>query len=257
MNHLIISGKNYESIMDFRLKYGIHDYFDFNRIIPEPQSIEECDDKYLKYTKEEQMEEDVFDNVYNWYDWRVDHWGTKWNSYENSIHQYNNILYIRYLTAWEHPKPIISKLKEDNKQYNIVNFNHYEFEHHEFLKDELEVKMEEEEELQILKLSYNLLKNMDTEHHLLPILHKKIINYTHKSEDKTKDKLMELIGELRQQYYKEWRANSEEQINGNKSHDQYIYDKIRLESKQHLLTLIQEEFGLGCIEYNNYGKYRG
>ncbi len=254
MNHLVISGKDYESIMDFRLKYGIHDYFDFNRVIPEPQSIEECDDRYIS-SKKEQLEDDLFDEVYDWYSWRVDHWGTKWNSYENVIRQYDNILYIKYLTAWETPKQILVKLKEDNKEYRIVNFSHYEFDHHAFLIQELEVKKREDEELQILRLSYNLLKNMDEEHSLLPFLHDKILNYAHKSKDETKEALMQLIGRLRQEYYEEWLKNSDEQINKHKSHDQYMYDKIRLESKQDLLTLIQDEFDLGCVEYTNNERY--
>lgn len=251
MNHLIISGKNYENIMDFRLKYGIHDYFDFNRVIPEPTSIEECEEQYILKSKEEQMDEDDFDNLFDWYNWRIKYWGTKWNSYECSIHQYNNILYIKYLTAWESPKPVIDKLKENNKEYKIVNFNHNEFEHHPFLKDELEVKKEDDDKLQILKLSYNLLKNMDGVHRLLPVLHKEIVTYNSKPEDATKAGLMDLIARLRQGYSDEWKRNSDDQINNVKSKDQYLYDKIRLEAKQELLTLIQEEFELGCIEYTN------
>lgn len=42
-----------------------------------------------------------------WYDWRWDHWGTKWNSYDNC---YNEDRRIEFLTAWSPPHEIMEEL---------------------------------------------------------------------------------------------------------------------------------------------------
>ena len=42
-----------------------------------------------------------------WYDWRWDHWGTKWNSYDNC---YNADRRIEFLTAWSPPHEIMAEL---------------------------------------------------------------------------------------------------------------------------------------------------
>lgn len=48
----------------------------------------------------------------NWYDWRCNNWGTKWNScngeYDKETQQ------LRFDTAWAVPEPILAKLAQDN-----------------------------------------------------------------------------------------------------------------------------------------------
>lgn len=48
----------------------------------------------------------------NWYDWRCNNWGTKWNSchgeYDKETQQ------LRFDTAWSVPEPILAKLAQDN-----------------------------------------------------------------------------------------------------------------------------------------------
>ncbi len=44
-----------------------------------------------------------------WYDWRREHWGTKWNSYENSVIDANT---IAFETAWLFPEPVIIQLSK-------------------------------------------------------------------------------------------------------------------------------------------------
>lgn len=50
--------------------------------------------------------------VETWYDWCIDHWGTKWNAYsidDESVCEENQ---FRFLTAWSAPHPVIEKLAE-------------------------------------------------------------------------------------------------------------------------------------------------
>ena len=44
----------------------------------------------------------------NWYDWRVEHWNTKWNAIDT--YRENNAIY--YNTAWSPATPIFEKLTE-------------------------------------------------------------------------------------------------------------------------------------------------
>lgn len=55
----------------------------------------------------------------SWYDWRVTHWGTKWNSYEGEEDNYRR---IAFLTAWAPPVPIFDKLAE---KYPKITFQTY------------------------------------------------------------------------------------------------------------------------------------
>lgn len=55
---------------------------DFNKIYPEPAN----------------------DPNYDWYHWRLENWGTKWNAYDASVVSVNgNCATITFLTAWSTP----------------------------------------------------------------------------------------------------------------------------------------------------------
>lgn len=45
----------------------------------------------------------------DWYDWRVQHWGTKWNSYDACLDDDGSLCFT---TAWDPPEPIIRHLSE-------------------------------------------------------------------------------------------------------------------------------------------------
>lgn len=50
---------------------------------------------------------------YDWYDWRVANWGTKWNSYALDIQwEAPGELCFRFDTAWDFPTPIFEKLAQ-------------------------------------------------------------------------------------------------------------------------------------------------
>ena len=47
-----------------------------------------------------------------WYSWRIENWGTKWNSYEPHFTQEEECLSFTFDTAWSTPKPIYEKFSE-------------------------------------------------------------------------------------------------------------------------------------------------
>lgn len=49
----------------------------------------------------------IFHGATTWYDWCIEHWGTKWNSYENKRVDQD---IITFETAWSAPEPIIAHL---------------------------------------------------------------------------------------------------------------------------------------------------
>ena len=59
---------------------------DFNKIIPEPE----------------------YENPDDWYNWRIQNWGTKWNAYDQIKTEKPNELY--FLTAWSAPSEIYEAL---------------------------------------------------------------------------------------------------------------------------------------------------
>ena len=80
----------------------------FSSILPEPTYTVEgegFDEKYILENGE----------VYDWYNWRVQHWGTKW---EPDIIHYDveldgREIYMELYTAWGPPAGIYNKLCED------------------------------------------------------------------------------------------------------------------------------------------------
>lgn len=54
----------------------------------------------------------------NWYGWRREHWGTKWNAYDDA-ELHNG---VSFLTAWSAPFPVIETL---SKMFPDVRITHY------------------------------------------------------------------------------------------------------------------------------------
>jgi len=54
-----------------------------------------------------------------WYDWCIEHWGTKWNAYENTRIDQDT---ISFETAWSAPEPVIAQLA---KMYPDAEIEHW------------------------------------------------------------------------------------------------------------------------------------
>lgn len=65
--------------------------------------------------KENDEDEISFENVIpspeeeNWYNWRIENWGTKWDAYDTFRYSDNS---IGFNTAWNHPFPVVKKISE-------------------------------------------------------------------------------------------------------------------------------------------------
>ena len=90
--------------------------FDFAKIIPEPD--------YDKIEVEPTFEKEDSDfRMPMWWDWRVQNWGTKWNSSECEVTIMDDAqVEFTFNTAWGPPEPIIHKLRELYPDVSITAF---------------------------------------------------------------------------------------------------------------------------------------
>lgn len=109
--------------------------FDKNNpnILKNPRkALEEAEKDYLRTRKDIKSDEwelgkNAWDNIQKygvptWYEWTVNNWGTKWNSYDYDVESnYERQNGLFFQTAWSAPHPIIKKLSE---MYPDVFFEH-------------------------------------------------------------------------------------------------------------------------------------
>jgi len=64
------------------------------------------------------MNESLLDGG-DWYDWRLDNWGTKWDIYETQCNRIDaNTLSMTFYTAWSPPIPVFDKLTDMGYEIN-------------------------------------------------------------------------------------------------------------------------------------------
>tara|TARA_R110001583_G_scaffold62471_2_gene183659 strand:- start:1862 stop:2290 length:429 start_codon:yes stop_codon:yes gene_type:complete len=124
-NRIEISGepRDVKRVKKFLENKDTDTCFDFNNILPMP--------KELEGTSSPTEEPNSFKNrrlrkVYgtdNWYDWRILHWGTKWNSYDGKIdNEDEEYIVYTFDTAWSPPEPVIHALREKFEEVDITAF---------------------------------------------------------------------------------------------------------------------------------------
>jgi hypothetical protein len=97
----LASGEDLLSVLNPYLTFrGDNEYdFDFQKIIPMDEKLLEGED---------------------WYGWRVENWGTKWDGYEGRFN-YDQTAFT-FCTAWSPPLPIIKKLAEITGQTFVLGY---------------------------------------------------------------------------------------------------------------------------------------
>ena len=93
--------------------------FDFRNIIPYP-TREECPEKYLItdaeerdgywYSPSKHLALNSKDDYFDWYNFNIDNWGTKWNA--KDVYVDEKTFSIDFQTAWSFCFPVIKKLSE-------------------------------------------------------------------------------------------------------------------------------------------------
>ena len=82
---------------------------DFDKIIPEPRTIEDCPED-CRVTEKSHIVKDEDRDWFDWYAWHNKYWGTKWNAYDcYSIIGKSFVTFV-FSTAWSYPEPIIDRL---------------------------------------------------------------------------------------------------------------------------------------------------
>ena len=94
-NRLILGADKWTQIIDSCFENG---QLDFGSLIPEP----------LRMYRGNISLDDKKDFPCNWYQWRIENWGTKWNAYNSAYQLYEGRLIILFDTAWSVPYPFIT-----------------------------------------------------------------------------------------------------------------------------------------------------
>jgi len=134
-NDIIVSGRKAEIdklfsevIVQRRDEYTneLDDYFDFNRIIPMPPHQPDTSKPNPFWGAGHDLSSEDKDKYgkNNWYDWSVEHWGTKWNASPDQIisrpYREGGTGRISFSTAWSPPGSIFDEL---SKQYPTLTFD--------------------------------------------------------------------------------------------------------------------------------------
>jgi hypothetical protein len=91
--------------------------FDFTKIFPEP----DYDKTEVKPTFRKEEGDDF--RMPSWWDWRVQNWGTKWNSYDCEVIEMDDEqVEYTFNTAWGPPEGVIEKLREQYPDVSITAF---------------------------------------------------------------------------------------------------------------------------------------
>ena len=112
------------------------DIFIMGGCLPMPEELAICEGK----TPEEMAERKLKYGYDNWYDWRFENWGTKWDAQDSDIEEDENGLTINFCTAWS---PAIPYVKQVAKMYPDLIFDLYFMETGEWFAGRVTAKNED------------------------------------------------------------------------------------------------------------------
>ena len=91
--------------------------FSFMNILPPPEDKLDEYHAVHGYTGGEK----TGDTEYNWYNFNVREWGTKWDARDvDLLEEHKTSLHYKFDTAWSPPTPVIEKLAQQNPNLNIT-----------------------------------------------------------------------------------------------------------------------------------------
>lgn len=105
-NRIILEHKDPKEITYIWEIFQLEDTPFCQMIIPMPRELENTTSPCPEGVKQP-----VIDGHDNWYDWRVEHWGTKWDIYDADCERIDdNTLQIYFSSAWSPPVPVFERL---------------------------------------------------------------------------------------------------------------------------------------------------
>lgn len=90
---------------------GTDRIIDFDLIIPEPRFKRDCP-KYAIRKPTSCSQKDETRPWYDWYEFNIHNWGTKWNAYDGYTIVGKTYIQLVFSTAWSMPDPIAKALAE-------------------------------------------------------------------------------------------------------------------------------------------------
>lgn len=104
---LDVQGENAEAFV--RAVATEDNAFCFNSIVPQPEGLLDRPSRSTaaKYS------------MPDWYDWRIENWGTKWESCDAEYHGREDNWFFRFQTAWSPPTPVV---KEASRKFSNTVF---------------------------------------------------------------------------------------------------------------------------------------
>lgn len=105
LNTIATDKKKYDEDLETDNTYQI----DFNKIIPEPETEDECPEEY-KVNKDSHVRPSDEKPWFNWYKWHIENWGTKWDAYDCYTLIGKSWITFVFSTAWSPALPIFDKL---------------------------------------------------------------------------------------------------------------------------------------------------
>ena len=109
--------RKYKGVDEVDEKIDEEPIFSFMNILPPPEDKLEEYHAVHGYTGGEK----TGDTEYNWYNFNVREWGTKWDARDvDLLEEHKTSLHYKFDTAWSPPTPVIEKLAQQNPNLNIT-----------------------------------------------------------------------------------------------------------------------------------------
>ena len=109
--------RKYKSADEVNEEVDEEPIFSFMNILPPPEDKLDEYHAVHGYTGGEK----TGDTKYNWYNFNVREWGTKWDARDvDLLEEGKTFLHYKFDTAWSPPTPVIEKLAQQNPNLNIT-----------------------------------------------------------------------------------------------------------------------------------------
>ena len=86
--------------------------FSFHNVVPQPDELLDQEDPRRKTNVPSRKDDGINGSMPEWYNWRVDNWGTKWDVSDVWMGESKVSLTYSFETAWSPPERVIRALSE-------------------------------------------------------------------------------------------------------------------------------------------------